>query len=146
MDERDLFHLPHRCTWTIQTKWLSISTALVASAAAMTYATLRMPEPTSAVGIAAAGMLYATRSRGDRTRVAFEFLLICELIVLGVLWPSLWTVLSVLVLGAGVLALRHLFTRRVSSWSMVYVSASALLAASSLLGQALWLVRVTRTS
>lgn len=125
-------------------KWLSIGTALIASIAAVTYATLRIPQASAAAGIAAAGMLYASWSHSDRARTSAEFMLICELIVLGTVWPSVWTVFAVLVLGAGLLAIRTLLTRRASRWSVVYVSASALVAASSLLGQALWLVRATR--
>jgi hypothetical protein len=126
-------------------KLLSIGTALIASAATVTYAILRMPEAAVAAGIAAAGMFYAIWNDGERTRTSAEFVLICELIVLGTLWPSVWTVFAVLVLGASMLAIRALLTGRTSRWSAVYVSGSALLAATSLLGQALWLVRATRS-
>ncbi|HKU44280.1 MAG TPA: hypothetical protein VJR89_39245 [Polyangiales bacterium] len=123
-------------------RWVPFSTALVAAAAAAIYAALRVPQALVLVGVAALGMLYAIRRRSDRARVCFEVVLICELILLGTIWPSVWTVAAALVAPALVLALRNLVVQNPSLASKTYVSTAALLAAASLLGQAVHLLGV----
>ncbi|HET6331889.1 MAG TPA: hypothetical protein VFG30_01685 [Polyangiales bacterium] len=123
-------------------KWISICTGVVASVATATYVALRMFEVSVVVGIAALGMFYALKSGRETGRVCSELMLICQLVLLGLLWPSLWTVLAALVLPAALLGVWQLITKRLKRWSTGYVGASALLAALSLLGQAVYLIRV----
>lgn len=122
-------------------RYLRIITSVLAIAATLSYVVQGILPLAAAVFLPAVGLPLSVASQRARLAIVFEIVLIVELLGLGAIWPSPFTIVAILALPAFPLGIWIVIKDAAWSKSSFYVSASALSAAACMLAQGLHLYR-----